>query len=140
MHNAKGKRTRGASTISQQVAKNLFLWQGHSAITRWPRKAVEAWYTVLIETMWPKKRILEMHVNVAEFGDGIYGAQAAARHFWGKDASRLSPLESARLAAVLPAPRRYSAGKPGPYVQRQSARIQRQVRQIGGTGYLTTLD
>lgn len=140
VHNAKGKRTRGGSTISQQVAKNLFLWQGRSAVTRWPRKAVEAWYTVLIEALWPKKRILEMHVNVAEFGDGVYGAQAAARHFWGKDAARLSPLESARLAAVLPAPRRYSASKPGPYVQRQSARIQRQVRQIGGTGYLATLD
>lgn len=138
--NAKGRRLRGGSTISQQVAKNLFLWQGRNVVSRWTRKGLEVWYTVLIEALWPKKRILEMHVNVAEFGDGIYGAQAAARRYWGKDAARLSPAESARLAAVLPAPRRYNAAKPGPYVQRQSARIQRQVRQIGGTGYLATLD
>ena len=135
-HNARGKRMRGGSTISQQVAKNLFLWQGRS----WARKGLEAWYTLLIELMWPKRRILEVHVNVAEFGDGIYGAQAAARSYWDKDASRLSPEQSARLAAVLPAPRRYSAVKPGPYVQRRAAWIQRQMRQLGGRGYLEQLD
>ena len=135
-HNARGKRMRGGSTISQQVAKNLFLWQGRS----WARKGLEAWYTLLIELMWPKRRILEVHVNVAEFGDGIYGAQAAARSYWDRDASRLSPEQSARLAAVLPAPRRYSAVKPGPYVQRRAAWIQRQMRQLGGRGYLEQLD
>ncbi len=114
------------------MAKNLFLWQGRS----WIRKGLEVWYTVLIEAFWPKERILEMYANIAEFGDGVYGAQAAARTFWGKDAARLAPGESARLAAVLPAPRRYNAAKPGPYVQRRAAWIQRQARQLGGAGYL----
>lgn len=131
-HNARGGRLRGASTISQQVAKNLFLWQGRS----WVRKGLEVWYTLLIETLWPKSRILEMYANIAEFGDGIYGAQAAARQYWNKDAARLTPAESAKLAAVLPAPRRYNAAKPGPYVQRRAAWIQRQARQLGGNGYL----
>ncbi|GAB3508328.1 monofunctional biosynthetic peptidoglycan transglycosylase [Pseudoxanthomonas daejeonensis] len=135
-HNARGKRVRGGSTISQQVAKNQFLWQGRS----WLRKGLEAWYTLLIEVMWPKERILEVYVNVAEFGDGIYGAQAAARSYWHKDASRLTAAESARLAAVLPAPRRYSARNPGPYVQRRAQWIQRQMRQLGGPDYLDQLD
>ena len=135
-NNAKGRKVRGASTVSQQVAKNLFLWQGRS----WVRKGVEAWYTLLIELMWPKTRILEVYANIAEFGDGIYGAQAAARSYWRKDASRLSPAESARLAAVLPAPRRYSVARPGPFVQRRANWIQRQARQIGGSGYLQALD
>ncbi len=125
--NARGRKVRGASTISQQVAKNLFLWSGRS----WIRKGIEAWYTVLIEALWSKHRILEMYANVAEFGDGIYGAQAASRHFFGKDASRLSASDSARLAAVLP-PIRYDAGKPGPYVQRRSNGIQRQMHHLGG--------
>ncbi len=135
-NNAKGKRLRGGSTLTQQVAKNLFLWQGRS----WFRKAIEAWYTLLIELMWPKYRILEVHVNIAEFGDGIYGAQAAAQTFWKKDAARLTPAESARLAAVLPSPKRYNARNPGPYVQKRAAWIQRQVRQLGGPEYLRTLD
>ena len=129
--NARGRKVRGASTISQQVAKNLFLWSGRS----WLRKGIEAWYTVLIESLWPKHRILEMYANVAEFGDGVYGAQAASRRFFDKDASRLTAAESARLAAVLPSPRRYSAARPGPYVQRRSNGIQRQMRHLGG-GYL----
>ncbi|KAB7772178.1 monofunctional biosynthetic peptidoglycan transglycosylase [Xanthomonas maliensis] len=131
-HNARGGRVRGASTISQQVAKNLFLWQGRS----WIRKGLEAWYTVLIELLWPKSRILEVYVNVAEFGDGIYGAQAAAQQFWRKDASALAPSEAARLAAVLPSPRRYDARRPGAYVQRRAAWIQRQAGQLGGPAYL----
>lgn len=135
-NNARGRKVRGASTISQQVAKNLFLWSGRS----WLRKGVEAWYTVLIETLWPKRRILEMYANFAEFGDGIYGAQAAARSYFGKDASRLSAAESARLAAVLPNPKRYSVNKPGPYVQRRSNAIQRQMRALGGTAYLREMD
>jgi len=133
------KRLRGASTISQQTAKNLFLWQG-SGPTRWLRKGLEVWYTALIEALWPKWRILEVYANVAEFGDGIYGAQAASRRFFGKDAARLTPSEAARLAAVLPSPRRYNAAAPGPYVQRRAASIQRQMRMIGGVGYLRALD
>ncbi|MCA1714246.1 MAG: monofunctional biosynthetic peptidoglycan transglycosylase [Gammaproteobacteria bacterium] len=135
-HNARGRKLRGASTISQQVAKNLFLWSGRS----WLRKGVEAWYTVLIEALWPKRRILEVYANIAEFGDGVYGAQAAARSFFGKDAARLSVAESARLAAVLPNPRRYNARNPGPYVRRRGNTIQRQMRQIGGNGYVRALD
>jgi monofunctional biosynthetic peptidoglycan transglycosylase len=133
------RRLRGASTISQQTAKNLFLWQG-SGVTRWVRKGLEVWYTALIETLWPKRRILEVYANIAEFGDGIYGGQAAARSFFRKDASRLSTAEAARLAAVLPSPKRYNAARPGPYVQRRTNAIQRQMRYMGGSGYLRTLD
>ena len=136
VHNAKGRKVRGASTISQQVAKNLFLWRGGGYV----RKGIEAWYTLLIELLWPKTRILEVYANVAEFGDGIYGAQAAARSYWHKDANQLSAAESARLAAVLPSPRRYSVARPGPYVQRRAHWIQRQSRQIGGTDYLESMD
>jgi monofunctional biosynthetic peptidoglycan transglycosylase len=135
-NNERGRKVRGGSTISQQTAKNLFLWSGRS----WVRKGIEAWYTLLIEAMWPKHRIVEVYVNVAEFGDGVYGAQAAARTFFGKDASRLSAAEAARMAAVLPSPRRYSIAKPGPYVQRRAQAIQRQMRYIGGTQYLQRLD
>lgn len=131
-HNERGGKVRGASTISQQVAKNLFLWQGRS----WLRKGLEAWYTALIELFWPKQRIIEMYANIAEFGPGVYGAQAASRRFFGRDAARLSAGQCARLAAVLPSPRRYNAATPGPYVQRRAAWIQRQVRQLGGPGYL----
>lgn len=134
--NARGRKVRGASTITQQLAKNLFLWSGRS----WVRKGVEAWYTALIELLWPKQRILEVYANVAEFGDGIYGPQAAARSFFGKDASRLTPAESARLAAVLPNPKRYNARNPGPYVQRRARAVERQARQIGGEAYLRALD
>ena len=133
---ARGGKLRGASTISQQVAKNLFLWSGRS----WLRKGIEAWYTVLVEALWPKARIIEVYVNVAEFGDGVYGAQAAARTWFGKDAAGLAPAEAARLAAVLPSPRRYSVPDPGPYVRGRTSAIQRQMRQIGGTGYLDALD
>ena len=133
------RRLRGASTISQQTAKNLFLWSG-GGWTRMLRKGVEVWYTALIELLWPKQRILEVYVNIAEFGDGVYGAQAASRNFFRKDAARLTPAEAARLAAVLPSPKRYDASKPGPYVQRRADAIQRQMRQIGGPGYLRTLD
>lgn len=131
-HNRRGRKVRGASTISQQVAKNLFLWQGRSYL----RKGLEAWYTVLIEVFWPKQRILDVYANIAEFGDGVYGAEAAARTYFGKPASRLTPSESARMAAVLPSPRRYSIAKPGPYVQRRSRWIERQVRHLGGPAYL----
>lgn len=133
---ARGGRLRGASTISQQVSKNLFLWSGGG----WVRKGIEAWYTLLVEVLWPKQRILEVYVNVAEFGDGVYGAQAAARTWFGRDAADLEPWQAARLAAVLPSPRRYSVPRPGPYVTRRTEAIQRQMRQIGGAGYLRQLD
>ena len=138
--NERGGRLRGGSTISQQLAKNLFLWQGSGRASRWVRKGVEVWYTTLIEALWPKRRILEVYANVAEFGNGIYGAQAASRSFFGRDADRLTPSQSARLAAVLPNPRRYNAGNPGPYVQRRAQWIERNMRQIGGAGYVEALD
>ena len=135
-NNARGRKVRGGSTISQQTAKNLFLWSGRSYV----RKAVEAWYTLLIETLWPKRRIVEVYANVAEFGDGVYGAQAAARTYFRRDADRLTAAQAARLAAVLPSPRRYSVSRPGPYVQRRARAIERQMRYIGGAGYLRQLD
>lgn len=133
------RRLRGASTISQQTAKNLFLWQGRGP-ARWVRKGLEVWYTALIEVLWPKRRILEMYANFAEFGDGVYGAQAAARRFFRKDAAKLSAAEAARLAAVLPSPKRYSAARPGPYVQKRARAIERQMRYMGGSAYLRRLD
>ncbi len=137
--NQKGKRIRGGSTISQQTAKNLFLWSG-SGWTRWLRKGLETYYTFWMELIWPKERILEVYANVAEFGDGVYGAQAAARTFYRKDASRVSAAEAARMAAVLPNPKRYSVAKPGPYVQRRANAIQRQMGNIGGKAYLEGLE
>lgn len=127
-----GGRLRGASTLSQQLAKNLFLWSGRSFL----RKGLEAWFTVLIEATWPKQRILEVYLNVVEFGDGIYGAEAAARRFFGKPASALTASESALLAATLPNPRRYRADNPGPYLRERQAWILRQMRQLGGPAYL----
>jgi monofunctional biosynthetic peptidoglycan transglycosylase len=131
-----GERTRGASTISQQVAKNLFLWPGRD----WLRKGLEAWYTVLIETLWSKSRIVEVYVNVAEFGDGVYGAEAAAQRFFAVPAARLSAAQSALLAAVLPNPKRLQVAAPSAYVRGRQAWIQRQVRQLGGPGYLEGAD
>ena len=117
---------RGASTISQQVAKNLFLPPWRSFI----RKGVEAYYTVLIEFMWPKERILEMYANIAEFAPGVYGVEAGARHHFNKSAKQLSPRQSALMAAVLPNPKRWTASKPSPYIRRRAARIQRQMYGI----------
>lgn len=127
---------RGASTISQQVAKNLFLWRGRS----WLRKGLEAYYTVLIEALWPKSRIVEVYANIAEFGDGVYGAEASAQRFFRKPAAQLTAAESARLAAVLPNPKRFRVDAPSPYVRRRQAWIQRQVRQLGGPDYLAGSD
>ncbi len=100
----RGRRLRGASTITQQVAKNVFLWEGRSFI----RKGLEAWFTIVLELCLSKDRILDIHLNLAEWGDGIFGAEMAARTYYGKPAARLSREESARLAAILPAPRRWS--------------------------------
>ncbi|KQW82600.1 monofunctional biosynthetic peptidoglycan transglycosylase [Brevundimonas sp. Root1279] len=126
----KSGRIRGGSTISQQTAKNVFLWPGRD----WVRKGLEAGYTVLIETVWGKRRIMEMYLNVAEMGPGVFGAQAASRHWFGKDADELSPREAARLAAILPSPRRYNAGSPGPYVRRRAARIQAAMGTVRNDG------
>jgi monofunctional biosynthetic peptidoglycan transglycosylase len=131
-----GKRLRGASTISQQVAKNLFLWSGHSFV----RKALEAWFTVLIETLWPKERILEMYLNIAQFGDGIYGVQAAAQHFWHKSARSLSSRDAALLAAVLPNPLLLRVERPSPYVIARREWILGQMRTLGGAQYLRALE
>ncbi len=131
----KGRRLRGASTISQQVAKNLFLWNGRSFL----RKGVEAWMTVLIEHMWPKERILEVYLNIAEFGKGIYGDEAAARRFYHKPASRLTSSEAAVLAAVLPNPIKMRADRPSAYVLSRRDWILGQMRALGGASYLQAL-
>lgn len=130
--NLRGKKMRGGSTISQQLAKNMFLWGGRSYL----RKGLEAWYTLWIELLWSKRRILEMYVNVVEFGDGVYGAEAASKRFFGKPSRSVSRTEATRLAAVLPNPKRYNAKNPGPYVQRRTHAIERQIRRLGGPGYL----
>jgi monofunctional biosynthetic peptidoglycan transglycosylase len=131
----RGRRVRGASTISQQVAKNLFLWKGQS----WFRKGLEAGITVLIESCWSKQRILEVYLNIAEFGRGTYGVQAASRRFFHKDAAKLTRQEAALLAAVLPAPTRFKVQAPSRYVQRRQAWILRQMGALGGTSYLTAM-
>ena len=131
-----GKRLRGASTISQQVAKNLFLWNGHSFV----RKGLEAYFTVLIEALWPKERILEMYLNIAQFGDGVYGVQAAARRFWHKPALQLSAEEAAVLAAVLPNPHLMHADRPSHYVLQRRDEILAQMRGLGGDAYLHALE
>jgi monofunctional biosynthetic peptidoglycan transglycosylase len=118
--NEKGGRIRGGSTISQQTAKNAFLWPGRD----WIRKGLEAGYTVAIETVWGKRRIMEVYLNIAEWAPGVYGAEAAAQHWFDKPAADLSAREAARLAAILPSPRRYNASSPGPYVRRRASRIQ----------------
>lgn len=123
---------RGASTISQQVAKNMFLWPGRSYL----RKGLEAYLTLLIESLWPKRRILEIYLNVAEFGPGTYGAEAAGRHFFAKPASRLSLAEASLLAAVLPSPKRMSPGQPSDYVLNRAREIRKWVIQLGGQRYL----
>ena len=132
---ARGGRLRGASTISQQVAKNLFLWPGRSYL----RKGLEAGFTALIELTWPKRRILEVYLNVAEFGDGIYGVRAAARAYWGKTPSQISRQEAAVLAAVLPSPRRMNPGNPSEYVLERAQWIEEQMEQLGGRTYLEQL-
>jgi monofunctional biosynthetic peptidoglycan transglycosylase len=123
----KGRRLRGASTISQQLAKNLFLWPGRS----WLRKGLETWLTVWIEALWPKRRILEVYLNVVEFGPGVFGVGAAAEHFFERPASRLTRGQAALLAAVLPNPRRFRVDRPSGYVRARAAWIEIQMRRLG---------
>jgi monofunctional biosynthetic peptidoglycan transglycosylase len=134
--NQHSHRVRGASTISQQVAKNLFLWSGRSYF----RKGLEAYFTILIEALWPKRRILEVYLNIAEFGYGTYGAEAAAQRFFHKPASQLSRDDSALLAAVLPNPERYSALVPSRYVQQRRDWILGQMQALGGPEMLSEID
>ena len=134
--NQHSHRIRGASTISQQVAKNLFLWSGRSYF----RKGLEAYFTVLIESCWPKRRILEIYLNIAEFGSGIFGAEAAAQHFFHKPAARLSRSDAAVLAAVLPNPEHYSAAAPSRYVQQRRDWILEQMQALGGSEMLDDID
>jgi monofunctional biosynthetic peptidoglycan transglycosylase len=123
-----GGRLRGASTITQQVAKNLFLWPGKSL----SRKGIEAYFTTLIEIFWSKRRVLEVYMNIAEFGDGIFGAEAACQRYFGKPASHIHLWDAARLAAVLPDPKAMNPKRPSAYVYKRAQWIQRQIYQMGG--------
>jgi monofunctional biosynthetic peptidoglycan transglycosylase len=122
-----GERPRGASTITMQTARNLLLWPGRDVV----RKAVEAWLTVQIALLWPKERVLEVYLNSVEFGPGVYGAQAAAMHYFGRPAAQLTDDEASRLAVVLPDPLEWSAARPGPYVRERAVVIRHRIAQIG---------
>ncbi|KAF0106333.1 MAG: monofunctional biosynthetic peptidoglycan transglycosylase [Hyphomonadaceae bacterium] len=128
--NKAGRKLRGASTISQQTAKNVFLWPARSYI----RKGLEAGYTALIELFWPKRRIMEAYLNVAEMGDGIFGAEAAARYYYHKSAKNLSPSEAARIIAILPSPRKWSVKSPSGRVSRRANRIVRGAQTVRSSG------
>jgi monofunctional glycosyltransferase len=130
--NKRRRRPRGASTITQQVAKNLFLWSGRSYL----RKGLEAYFTVMIELAWPKRRILEVYLNIAQFGPGVYGAEAAGQAYFHKPASRLRRSDAAILAAVLPNPRKLKAARPSDYVYQRAYEIRMQMAQLGGPTYL----
>ncbi|MGL5120314.1 MAG: monofunctional biosynthetic peptidoglycan transglycosylase, partial [Plesiomonas shigelloides] len=134
-HNERGRSVRGGSTITQQTAKNVFLWGERS----WLRKGLEAGITVLLETFWSKERILTVYLNSIEFGPGIFGVEAAAHHYFHKPASRLTSREAALLAAVLPNPIRYKVQAPSGYVVRRQQWILRQMRQLGGTATVADL-
>jgi len=135
-HNERSPRTKGASTLTQQTAKNMFLWSSRS----WLRKGVEAYFTVLLETFWGKRRILETYLNIVEFGDGIYGVEAAAQYYFRKPASRLNSEEAAILAAVLPNPRRYKVKSPSPYVRDRQQWILQQMYQLDVSSLVKKLE
>lgn len=130
-----GNSLRGASTITQQTAKNVFLWPERS----WLRKGIEAYFTILIEKIWGKKRILEVYLNVLETGDGIYGVDAAAQVYFGRSAKDLDEVDAALIAAILPYPRVMSPAKPSDYVLRKQVWIREQIRNLGGTSYLKNI-
>ena len=130
-----GKRLRGASTISQQVAKNLYLWPGRSPL----RKGLEAWFTMWIELLWSKRRILEVYLNIAQFGVGVFGAGSASQQYYGKSAAELSAEQAALLAAALPGPALYRVDQPSPYMRQRQQWILKQMRQLGGISYLDKL-
>jgi monofunctional biosynthetic peptidoglycan transglycosylase len=128
--NKQGKTLRGGSTISQQTAKNAFLWPGRTMV----RKGIEAWFTLLIEMIWGKPRIMEVYLNVAEFGRGVFGVEAASQHYFNKPASKLSRVEAARLAAILPQPIKRDAAAPGRYTKRYANRIAGRTRVVANEG------
>jgi monofunctional biosynthetic peptidoglycan transglycosylase len=130
-NNQKGKRLKGGSTISQQTAKNVFLWQGRSYI----RKGLEAYFTVLIELIWGKERIMEVYLNSIEMGNGVYGAEAAAQHWYRKSAADLTKKEAAGIAAILPNPRKYKATNSSSYIERRKGKIVRVMQHIGKIDY-----
>jgi len=132
----RGGRLRGASTLTQQVAKNLFLWPERS----WLRKALEAWLALAIDGLWPKRRILEVHLNLAQMGPRTYGAEAASRRFFGKPARALTPREASLLAAVLPDPEDLRLDPPSAYVLERAERIRTQMQQLGGPAFLERLE
>ena len=134
--NQHSHKVRGASTISQQVAKNLFLWSGRSYF----RKGLEAYFTILIESLWPKRRILEVYLNIAEFGTGVYGAEAAAQRYFHVTAARLTRSDAAILAAVLPNPQQLSAAAPSAYVLKRRDWILGQMQALGGPEMLDDID
>ena len=128
--NQEGGRLKGASTLSQQVAKNAFLWPGRT----WLRKGLEAWFTFWLELLWPKARVMEVYLNIVEWDAGVFGAEAAARHYFGKPAARLTAAESARLAAILPSPVTRNAARPGRYTARYARTIEKRMRVVKGDG------
>ena len=130
-NNNKGRKLKGGSTISQQTAKNVFLWQGRSYL----RKGLEAYFTVLIELFWGKERIMEVYLNSIEMGVGVYGAQAASEHWYKKEAANLTSNEAASIAAILPSPRRYKATNSGPYIAKRKNKIVRLMRYVGKLEY-----
>ena len=132
----RGRKLRGASTITQQTAKNLFCWKGRSFI----RKGLEAYYTVILELLWSKERILEVYLNIIELGKGVYGVESAASIYFGKKAIQLSTGESALFTAVLPNPRRWPVKSPTPYIYKRTAWIMDQVAQLGGVSYLKKVE
>jgi len=131
INNEKGKKIKGGSTISQQTAKNVFLWQGRSYL----RKGLEAYFTVLIEIFWSKERIMEVYLNSIEMGNGVYGAQAASQYWYRKDAENLSKREAAGIAAILPNPRKFKASTSSSYIERRKSRIVKHMGYIGKLEY-----
>lgn len=134
-HNAKGGSLRGASTISQQVAKNIFLWSGRS----WVRKGIEVWFTAWLEVLLSKERILEIYLNSAEWGEGIFGAEAAAQYYFHVSAKHLTKEQASLLAAVLPNPRNWNPAKPTAYIRSRGEFIQQQMNNLGGVSFLKKL-
>ena len=130
-NNEKGKKLKGGSTISQQTAKNVFLWQGRSYL----RKGLEAYFTVLIELIWGKERIMEVYLNSIEMGTGVYGVEAAAKHWYGTTAAKLSKKEAAGIAAILPNPRKFKASNSSSYIERRKSRIVRHMRYVEKLDY-----
>lgn len=133
--NQQGGKIRGGSTISQQVAKNIFLWQGRS----WLRKGLEVYYTFMIEKIWGKQRILEMYLNTSEMGIGVFGVEAASEYYFKKPAKDLTKNEAARIAAALPLPQKYNVNPPSPYISKRASSIQKQMRNIQGLPGLNEL-